>query len=219
MLQPMRSRKVGHLPDSQQAAAGQQADRPLFCSLISLETVMDILIRRLNVALTSLPEREAWLYSSLLLLAYVLIALPIGFHYGFLRFEVVSSWKTVMRVISISFFFPGIFEEVLFRVLLIPHPTEGVAPTNLWFWAGLSWLLFVASHPLNVFAQHETFKNPVFLVLAALLGLVCTLAYLQSGSLWTPVILHWLIVDFWLLVFEGYSKVRSSEFGEGGNGD
>jgi len=72
-------------------------------------------------------------------------------------------------------------------------------------------VMFVVYHPLNAlsfFSQGlETFFNSAFLLLATLLGITCSIAYLQSGSLWTPVVIHWLAVVVWLLFLGGYRKL------------
>jgi predicted Abi (CAAX) family protease len=71
--------------------------------------------------------------------------------------------------------------------------------------------MFIVYHPLNALSFFpkglKTFFNWVFLVLAALLGIICSIAYLQSGSLWTPVVIHWLAVVIWLLLLGGYGKL------------
>jgi predicted Abi (CAAX) family protease len=76
----------------------------------------------------------------------------------------------------------------------------------------MSLALFTASHPVNAIlfspTHRPTFTDPVFLVLAALLGLTCTLAYLQSGSLWPPVAIHWTAVVVWLLFLGGYRRLN-----------
>ncbi|NJL41446.1 MAG: CPBP family intramembrane metalloprotease [Leptolyngbyaceae cyanobacterium SM1_4_3] len=53
------------------------------------------------------------------------------------------------------------------------------------------------------------FQNACLLIGAALIGTVCTVSYLRSGSIWLPVVLHWLIVVAWLLVFGGLEKFQS----------
>lgn len=67
----------------------------------------------------------------------------------------------------------------------------------------------MGSHPLNIFAAgHDTiFRTPVFLLSAALLGVACTVAYLHTGSLWVPVVIHWIIVAVWLVLLGGYKKL------------
>jgi len=89
---------------------------------------------------------------------------------------------------------PAVTEELFFRVLLLPQTTENLSTSALWIWLCISLSLFILYHPLNAlsFALRgvETFSNSVFLVLAALLGVICSLAYIQSGSLWTPAMIH-----------------------------
>jgi predicted Abi (CAAX) family protease len=79
-------------------------------------------------------------------------------------------------------------------------------------WATLSLFLFVIYHPLNAltfFSQgRETFFDPIFLCLAAGLGIICTITYYQTGSLWLPVLIHWLVVVVWLLCFDGLTKLK-----------
>jgi predicted Abi (CAAX) family protease len=73
-----------------------------------------------------------------------------------------------------------------------------------WFYIGLSWVLFLLYH-LHPFVP-PFFKTPGFLIGAALIGIICTLSYIRSGSIWLPVILHWLTVAVWLLAFGGLKK-------------
>jgi predicted Abi (CAAX) family protease len=176
-----------------------------------MQGLKTIIAHRLIPAFLRLPSTEAWLYSAVLLFVYTLISLPIGIKLGFLKVEILSSWKTAVRVLLVAFIAPSLVEEIFFRVLLLPNSTEVVSPAVRWFFVCLSLVIFVGYHPLNVLAGCGTFRNPVFLFLAALLGIICTSAYLQSGSLWPPVILHWLIVVVWLLVLGGYRKVHGNK--------
>ncbi len=144
----------------------------------------------------------------LLLGLYSLIYLPIGFRSGFLRLEWQSDWLTCARVMAVIFVIPGLTEECTFRVALLPHPSEAAPPAVQWGWAVLSLAVFVVYHPLNFLVRHNTFRDPRFLVAAAILGGCCTLSYLQSGSLWTAVLIHWVIVVVWLLSLGGLAKLR-----------
>ena len=173
-----------------------------------MQGLKSIVDHRLIPAFLKLPSAEDWLYSAVLLFIYTFIALPIGIKLGFLKVESLSSWQTTVRVLVVALVAPSLIEELLFRVLLLPHPTEMATPAVLWFFVCFSLVIFVVYHPLNVFADQGTFRNPVFLFLAGLLGIICTIAYLQSGSIWPPVVLHWLIVVVWLLSFGGYRKVH-----------
>ncbi|MCA1993928.1 MAG: CPBP family intramembrane metalloprotease [Coleofasciculus sp. S288] len=182
-----------------------------FKSVLNLPAIR-LLAHRLTAAVSTLPDLEAWLYAAVLLLAFTIIALPVGFQRGFLPCEALRmSWKTIIGIIATSFLMPAVTEELFFRVLLLPHPTENVSGSGLWFWGCISLVSFIIYHPLNAmtfFPQGvETFFNWIFLLLAALLGLICSLTYLQSGSLWTPVAIHWLVVVVWLVFLGRYKRL------------
>jgi predicted Abi (CAAX) family protease len=80
---------------------------------------------------------------------------------------------------------------------------DGVGPLAQVPWVALSVGLFVAWHPLLAPTRRDPLrtllKDPRFLVQVTLLGLACSLAYLVSGSIWPPVLIHWLTVVVWLL--------------------
>lgn len=174
----------------------------------------DAIARRIAAAFSTIPDARSWLYSAALLGTYAAIALSVGFYRGFVSVEVQASRRIAAGVAIASLFFPGITEELFFRVLLLPHPAENAAPLvlSLSFWGSL--VLFVAYHPLNAFTffprGRKIFVNPVFLFSAALLGAVCAIAYLQTGSIWPSVAIHWAVVAAWLLLFGGYGKLYAS---------
>lgn len=173
---------------------------------------MLILSDRIRTAISTFPNAQSWLYAAQLLLLFTIIALPIGFLLGFIQVERVRvSWQTVIGIITASFVTPAVTEELFFRVFFLPQSTETISVTELWLWGCISWVLFIVYHPLNAVSffprGRKTFFDVVFLLLAALLGIICSLAYIQSGSLWTPVAIHWLVVVVWLLLLGGYSKL------------
>lgn len=145
-------------------------------------------------------------------LVYAIIALPMGLSSGFLR---PCSWETnikthifdIFRVI----FFPALSEEIFFRVLLIPHRLEKVTESHWLMWAVCSLILFILYHPVNAVTFYRqgnpTFFEPMFLLLAALLGIACTITYALTGSLMPGVIIHWFAVIVWLFVLGGYQKL------------
>lgn len=169
--------------------------------------VWTVISDRLVQAATTWPDVHAWGLGLVLFIGYGSIALPLGFWSGLLILEWVPSWITILTTVAVTFFFPSLVEELLFRVLLLPHPTEHQPVGAIALWGLGSLLLFVLAHPLNAWlvmkSRRATFWDPWFLVLAALLGGACTLTYLHSGSLWTPVLLHWIVVIVWLLGFGG----------------
>lgn len=169
-----------------------------------LRNTGSLLVQRLIAALLTIPSAKDWGVAIALLLIFTLIYLPIGLKLGFLKFGLPPSWQTVIGVSAASFFMPGVLEELMFRGLLIPRTTEALTSRQNWFWVVLSWLLFIAYH-LHPFTP-AFFKGIAFLSGAGLLGIACTLSYLQSQSIWTAVFIHWLIVVVWLLLFGGLAK-------------
>ncbi|MEZ2233617.1 type II CAAX prenyl endopeptidase Rce1 family protein [Microcoleus sp.] len=170
-----------------------------------------LLAHRVTMAVSTMPDRTDWLITLLLLMAYSAIALPIGFWSGFLKVDRQTSWRTIIGVTVGCLFSPGISEEIWFRVLMLPHKQENASGLTLGLWVSLSLALFIVYHPLNGLTFYpvgrSTFLNPVFLLLAALLGVACSIAYLQSGSVWPAVLIHWLAVTVWLLLLGGYRRL------------
>lgn len=100
----------------------------------------------------------------------------------------------------------------MFRVLLLPHPVEGV-PLGRWLlWALLSLSLFVAYHLLSARTYYKiaapTFSDRRFLLLMGWLGLVLSGLYWLSGSLWAVALVHWIVVAIWLLALGGWSRLH-----------
>ncbi|MEH1901256.1 MAG: CPBP family glutamic-type intramembrane protease [Nostoc sp.] len=174
---------------------------------------MNIFIQRIQQGILTIPSPKAWLYSAILLLLFAVISLPIGLYFKFLKLELFhKSLFAASKVIMFSIFTPAITEELFFRVLLLPHLTEKASISDQWLWGCFSLLIFIIYHPIEgitVFpAGFSTFINPVFLFLAALLGSLCTIIYFQTGSFWTSVIFHWIVVIVWLLLLGGYRKLN-----------
>ncbi len=176
---------------------------------------LSILLNR-TLASLAVPRLKDWLVVVVLLIIYSIVALPYGWKFGFLQIELWSvSWIDQCLLILRCLFLPAIVEELLFRVFLLPHPSE---ITN-WFqwalWAIVSLLLFILYHPLNAKtffkAGIPTFYNPVFLVLAACLGIICTVAYTITGSLFVIVVIHWIVVVVWLILFGGITKLDNNQ--------
>ena len=96
---------------------------------------------------------------------------------------------------------PAFFEELVFRGLLLPSALDGVAPAALLAWMALSVGLFVLWHDLTARLASERGRaaggNPRALARSALLGMACSLALVVSGSLWWPVLLHWISTMAW----------------------
>ncbi len=162
------------------------------------------LLRRVKTACATAPNRGDWQYAMGLLIAFAIVYLPIGFSLGFLAIDVQLSVWTILGVLFSAFLMPGVNEELLFRAIMIPHTTERISVKKRQFCVLLSWILFIGYH-LHPFVP-SFFRTPAFLIGAALVGVVCTLSYYRSGSIWPSIVLHWLIVVAWLLVFGGLKQ-------------
>lgn len=179
----------------------------LFGQIPFISTVFARLIDAGTYPLSS----QDWYVSLGLLLGYGLLVIPVGFKRGFLTWEGVKiSPKQCLQMLQLLLM-PALIEELLFRVLLLPHPFESVARQEWLFWLIISLTLFIVYHPINALLFYpkgkKIFRQPVFLVFAGLLGIVCAISYKITGSLWPPVIIHWLIVVIWLFILGGEKKL------------
>lgn len=109
---------------------------------------------------------------------------------------------------------PALVEELIFRLLLIPHPIETASSLHIYGTSLISLILFISYHPLNAWTFYRlgnpTFMDWRFLTLTGLLGGVCTIAYLATGSIWVAVIIHWLVVGIWLKFLGGAQRLATS---------
>jgi predicted Abi (CAAX) family protease len=162
------------------------------------------LLGRLGDSLFPQWNLRGQLWCLLILMGYGLLAFPLARRSGLLpRRWHWAPWPQLLPRALGLLFFPALQEELLFRALLLPSALEGVSPLALVPWVALSVGLFVAWHPLLAGTRRDPLrtllKDPRFLVQVTLLGVACSLAYLVSGSIWPPVLIHWLAVVVWLL--------------------
>lgn len=174
-----------------------------------------IVINRLLGSL-ALPQKQDWLIVVVAVLIYSAIALPLGLYSGFLRPSIASSDRIDQLKIALkAAIAPAFTEELVFRVLLLPHPLEVVNWYRWIFWATFILILFIVYHPLNAKtffqAGFPTFFQPIFLTLTGILGLCCTLVYGLTGSLWAIVFIHWIVVVVWLLALGGKQNLLSDK--------
>ncbi|MFX0145773.1 MAG: type II CAAX prenyl endopeptidase Rce1 family protein [Candidatus Hodarchaeota archaeon] len=165
-------------------------------------------LQGLILAFTTSPSIEAWLWSAGILLLLAVIVLPIGFRTGFLRVEPMTGGRGRFVLIALTLAIqPSLLEELIFRVFFVPHPAQGYPPRMTLLWAGIGLFVFILFHPINgLFIRSSArplFTDPLFLTFAGLLGSACTAAYLISGSIWPPMIIHWVAVTPWILLLGG----------------
>lgn len=170
--------------------------------------------RRLLHAVSTIPDAGDWGMAAGLLLILALVFLPVGFGTGFLRLAPLRASRSVIAGIALAALVtPALIEEMIFRVCLLPHLSENASVEARWLWGCVGEIAFVACHPLRAIVlrrdspKRAAFTDPVFLLLSALLGVACTLAYLGSGSIWPPVALHGIVVIAWLLLLGGWERL------------
>ncbi len=166
------------------------------------------ILYRLRASTRSIPSRTSWVWTIVALCVYGVMVVPFGMSIGFLKFQPELNPGQWLNVAVGSFLMPGLSEELMFRTFLIPHPTEPMPPLVRQQWIFGSWVLFILFHLLPW--TPSFFHEMPFLWGAGLLGILCTLSYLQSRSMWTAVFIHWAIVVQWLLVWGGLEKFGSS---------
>ena len=173
-----------------------------------MEGLISERLQGLILAFTTIPRAEIWLYCLGIFLLLVVITTPIGLQSGFLRIERMAGnlWRLVVVALTLAIQ-PAMLEEFLFRALLLPHPAQSHPLRITLPWAVVGLVAFILSHPINGIFIRKTarslFTDPLFLIFAGLLGVACTAAYLISGSIWPPVLIHWAVVTPWILFLGG----------------
>lgn len=113
----------------------------------------------------------------------------------------------ILGIAFISFLTPSLFEELCFRVLMLPHPYEEQTLRHQTIWSLISLVTFVIYHPIQGLfwnsAGYKIFTQPIFLMLATFLGAICTVFNLVTGSVWICSLVHWLMVIIWLTALGG----------------
>jgi len=149
---------------------------------------------------------RAPLKSSMLVPVYVCASLIIGFHAGLFSVGIIDHPMSVVLPFSL-FVFPSLLEEAFFRGVIIPNNAFTRSKNRIAAYITISTAAFVLWHPVNALTINTTaaelFLNPVFLLIVALLGITCSVSYILSRSLWTPIIIHWLTVAVWVFFLGG----------------
>jgi predicted Abi (CAAX) family protease len=165
-------------------------------------------------SLREIPTGTDWLIFFTCLIVYGSLAYRIAIRSGFAQ-RTSSSRSPLDRVFLglRTLLHPSLLEEALYRGLLLP-PLDTPFPQNRDIaWLALGLFLFILAHPINGLLRREaqaTFTHPNFLLLAGLMGLINSLLYWSTNSLWPAVLLHWIVVFIWLDRFGGEQALRGS---------
>lgn len=137
---------------------------------------------------------------------YVFASLAIGFYAELFSVGIIDHPMSVVLPFSL-FVFPSLFEEAFFRGILIPNNAATQSKSRIVVYIAVSTVAFVLWHPANALTINtstaDLFLNPAFLLIVALLGITCSVSYVLSRSLWTPIIIHWLTVVVWVIFLGG----------------
>jgi predicted Abi (CAAX) family protease len=160
-------------------------------------------IQDLTLSITTKPRSSDITFSLVVTLIYAVVALSTGFLTGFLTIRIVEIRTLTMATLPFSLFvMPSLIEELFFRALMLPHKTRKCGVPKQVFLSLFSIFVFIAWHPVNAITinpgAYTVFTDPVFLILATLMAVACTITYLKSGSVWVPVFIHWLTVLVWV---------------------
>lgn len=178
--------------------------------------IFNILLTR-TFASFYFPSWSGWAIALLGAALFGAIAYGLGKRSGFLQWNPWSApWYRKLLLALKLLFMPALLEEYIFRVLLLPEPGRtSVSEPIWWICAVLVLGLFVAYHLVNskyfYTVAKPTFFNPNFLILATLLGLICTIVYRITGSLWTITAIHWIAVCLWLLFWGGMQRLAPNQ--------
>lgn len=163
------------------------------------------IVSRIAHAFITLPTEKIMPVIIVITAAAAILIVLIGTVSRFFRWAPVTDIRTAGITAALSFLFPAVFEETLFRAILIPPGADA------WPWAIAATVLYVVFHPINgrfLFrAGRIVFMDIRFLAMTAVLGTACAAMYIVSGSLWPSMIVHWLFVCVWLLLLGGYGQM------------
>jgi predicted Abi (CAAX) family protease len=179
-------------------------------------TIRSLASRRWNdlrAALATAPDARTWVACALVFATFLLGAGSIGFASGLLRPTPPHlSVRDALVAGVLLLIQPALVEEIVFRGLLLPRDVQTIPRRRLVVIALSALAVYVASHPLNAWLFRpdifSLFASPAYLVLAALLGLTCTIAYFISRSIWPPVAIHWLTVVTWIWFLGGQARLH-----------
>ncbi len=159
-------------------------------------------LQRRLALLTRRPTPRAWGETMLVAGSFALVAYPLA---GWADLIAALRWPglgSALLLFARVFVTPALTEELLFRGLLNPPPGWALRRARLG-WGAASLALYVGAHPLSAYLFRPdalaAFTSPTFLLLTALLGLLCLVLYVRSGSLWTAVAFHATVVTAWAL--------------------
>jgi len=185
-----------------------------FFLLIALNSIVYsfLIIRRLDTMGYRLqPNKDDWKHSCIYLGLFIaFFAIPIGFLTGFIHQTTnwLPLWQFPIILLGI-FLFTGLPEELLFRGLIHNLLSERFNNTSPLFILFFSSIIFGFAHINNndpPFIYVHLFGNqfPIpwaYIILSSIAGWFYGLAYIRTGSILAPAILHAMVDGWWVYFF------------------
>ena len=167
----------------------------------------------LKASLVAKPSKEQILESFVIIVLYLVSAVAIGLGTGFLKPGFLYTGFHLYFILPFSMFiFPSFVEEAVFRVLLLPNPSNLSGGRAIALASIPSVSLYVAWHPFyaSISGMGIAIFDAPFLSIVLILGITCTWLYLRTGSIWIPTIVHWLTVIIWVFFFGGRNRLLTA---------
>lgn len=163
------------------------------------------MLRRAIRALLAPPSGRAWFETAAAIIGLFSVLGPALWASGLVRYD-PRPWTEALLLAAVALPIPAVAEEFVFRG---PIPAQGETRHPLPWILG-SALIFSAWHVVQafLFTGAEVFLRPDFLAATLAIGLACGVLRHRSGSLWPPIMLHWVAPAAWLSLFGGPSLAR-----------
>lgn len=161
-----------------------------------------MILRRVQRAFTTIPRPRDWAEGAVAIVVFAALAGLVSKASG-LAYWSPRDGSAIAIIALRAFFIPALAEELVFRAALIPAKGEDGGG---WISIAVSTLAFTAWHVAETTflpGSGATFLRLDFLLFAATLGLTCAVLRWRSGSIWTSVALHWIVVVAWQGWFGG----------------
>lgn len=135
----------------------------------------------------------------------MVVAPVVGLVTGQMELQGPSLWRALFLPVVLVVF-PTLVEEFFHRGILLPRSLLSAGPRRRFAAATASTAVYVSVHPISPllgWSDSAFFLDPWMLAIVALLGYACAYAYLRSGSLRAPMLIHWATVVAWNLFLGG----------------
>lgn len=163
---------------------------------------------RMKRLFTIMPDRKGWALLGPAGFALLILFAILGGNGGFVAWD--PRFDRDIALMAVAGLGLALFEETLFRGLLMPKPSDGASGLGT---AARSALLYALWHPLVIavcnaltdgecpLAWAKLAWSPWFLAATFALGLACGKLVEATRSIWPAVALHWLTILVWAALF------------------